>query len=75
MVQSKVRNFKRYGNLVRINPAQTLSLGFLCLIAIGTLLLMLPFATKDRHQLSFIDALLVELKLQRVSLSYLLFGP
>jgi trk system potassium uptake protein len=42
---------------IKINPAQTLSLGFLCLIAIGTLLLMIPFATKDRHHLSFIDAL------------------
>ncbi|WP_338786925.1 TrkH family potassium uptake protein [Metabacillus sp. FJAT-53654] len=42
---------------VKINPAQTLSLGFLCLIGLGTLLLMLPFATKDRHHLSFIDAL------------------
>jgi trk system potassium uptake protein TrkH len=41
----------------KINPAQTLSLGFLCLIGLGTLLLMLPFATKDRHHLSFIDAL------------------
>ncbi|AIM16165.1 Ktr system potassium transporter B [Bacillus sp. X1(2014)] len=42
---------------VKINPAQTLSLGFFFLIILGTLLLMLPFATKDRHHLSFIDAL------------------
>jgi trk system potassium uptake protein len=42
---------------VKINPAQTLSLGFFCLIMLGTFLLMLPFATKDRHHLSFIDAL------------------
>ncbi|MBS4198715.1 TrkH family potassium uptake protein [Bacillus sp. FJAT-49732] len=41
----------------RINPAQTLALGFFFLIIIGTLLLMLPFATKDRHHLDFIDAL------------------
>ncbi|WP_349291551.1 TrkH family potassium uptake protein [Neobacillus sedimentimangrovi] len=40
-----------------MNPAQTLSLGFFFLIILGTLLLMLPFATKDRHHLSFIDAL------------------
>ena len=53
----KVRKRKRFIKWVKINPAQTLSLGFLCLIAIGTLLLMLPFATKDRHHLSFIDAL------------------
>jgi trk system potassium uptake protein len=57
---------KRFKNLksieisskwVKINPAQTLSLGFFCLIMLGTFLLMLPFATKDRHHLSFIDAL------------------
>lgn len=42
---------------IRMNPGQALSLGFLCLIALGTLLLMLPIATKDRHSLSFIDAL------------------
>jgi trk system potassium uptake protein len=53
----KYRNLKGSGKFVRMNPAQTLSLGFLCLIGIGTLLLMLPFATKDRHHLSFIDAI------------------
>jgi trk system potassium uptake protein TrkH len=42
---------------VTIKPAQMLALGFLALIALGTMLLMLPMATKDRHQLSFIDAL------------------
>lgn len=42
---------------IKLNPAQALSLGFLALIMIGTILLMLPFATKDRHHLSFIDAL------------------
>ncbi|MGJ7921060.1 TrkH family potassium uptake protein [Neobacillus sp. LXY-4] len=51
------RSFKSSSKLIRINPAQTLSLGFLGLIGIGTFLLMLPFATKDRHHLSFIDAL------------------
>ena len=53
----KGRNLKRSRKFIRINPAQTLSLGFLCLIVIGTLLLMLPFATQDRHHLSFVDAL------------------
>ena len=53
----KGRNLKRSRKFIRINPAQTLSLGFLCLIVIGTLLLMLPFATLDRHHLSFVDAL------------------
>lgn len=49
--------FKKTSKFIRFNPAQTLSIGFLCLIGIGTLLLMLPFATKDRHHLSLIDAL------------------
>ncbi|NMD70899.1 Ktr system potassium transporter B [Bacillus sp. DNRA2] len=49
--------FKNTGKLIRFNPAQTLSIGFLCLIGLGTLLLMLPFATKDRHHLDFVDAL------------------
>ena len=53
----KARRLYRPVKWIKINPAQTLSLGFLFLIFIGTLLLMSPFATKDRHQLSFIDAL------------------
>lgn len=42
---------------IKIKPPQMLALGFLCLIIVGTGLLMLPMATKDRHHLSFIDAL------------------
>ena len=42
---------------IRFNPAQILVLGFLCLIAVGTFLLMLPISTQDRHHLSLIDAL------------------
>lgn len=41
---------------VRRNPPQFFALGFLGLIAIGTILLMLPMATTDRHQLSLVDA-------------------
>ncbi len=41
---------------IHVNPAQMLTLSFLGLIIAGTLLLMLPFATQDRHHLSFIDA-------------------
>lgn len=58
-----MKRLKKLGSIevsrqwVKINPAQTLSLGFFFLIILGTLLLMLPFATKDRHHLSFIDAL------------------
>ena len=55
--QRKTRRRERSIQWVKLNPAQTLSLGFLALILIGTLLLMLPFATKDRHHLSFVDAL------------------
>lgn len=42
---------------ITMNPPQILALGFLGLIMIGTILLMLPIATQDRHHLSFIDAL------------------
>lgn len=51
------RRMERPAVWIKMNPAQALSVGFLILIAVGTLLLMLPFATKDRHHLSFIDAL------------------
>ncbi|KAF0821917.1 TrkH family potassium uptake protein [Cytobacillus firmus] len=51
------RRTERPSTWIRMNPAQALSVGFLILIAIGTLLLMLPFSTSDRHHLSFIDAL------------------
>lgn len=52
-----MRRMGRSYNWIKMNPAQMLSVGFLILIGVGTLLLMLPFATKDRHHLSFIDAL------------------
>lgn len=54
---NSITRIERFSNLIRINPAQTLSLGFIALIFIGTFLLMIPAATKDRHHLSFIDAL------------------
>jgi trk system potassium uptake protein len=40
-----------------ISPAQILVVGFISVILLGTLLLMLPFATPDGQGLSFIDAL------------------
>jgi len=49
--------FSKRNPVVQLNPAQILIVGFLVLILIGTLLFMLPIATKDRHHLSFIDAL------------------
>lgn len=48
---------KRKYKVVQIHPAYVLLFGFMGLILIGTGLLMLPFATADRHHLSFIDAL------------------
>ncbi|MDQ0862197.1 Trk-type K+ transport system membrane component [Bacillus sp. V2I10] len=42
---------------IRLHPAHILLLGFMGLILLGTCLLMIPFATSDRHHLSFIDAL------------------
>ncbi|WP_264737974.1 TrkH family potassium uptake protein [Cytobacillus firmus] len=53
----RTRKIERPSTWIRMNPAQALPVGFLILIAIGTLLLMLPFSTSDRHHLSFIDAL------------------
>lgn len=52
---SRFMNGRR--QIVQLHPAHVLTFGFLGLIAIGTLLFMLPIATQDRHHLSFIDAL------------------
>lgn len=48
---------KRRNKVIQFHPAHVLLLGFTGLIIIGTGLLMIPFATADRHHLSFIDAL------------------
>ena len=42
---------------IHISAARIISLGFLALILLGTLLLMLPISTKDRCGASFLDAL------------------
>jgi len=42
---------------IQLNPAHILIFGFAFLIFIGTLLFMIPAATKDRHHLSLVDAL------------------
>ena len=55
-----MRIIKREGNkgkLIKFNPAQILSIGFLTLIFIGALLLMLPNSTNDGHELSILDAI------------------
>lgn len=41
----------------RITPAQIILLGFLCIILLGTVLLMLPFSTKNWGGAPFLDAL------------------
>ncbi|MFP5107158.1 TrkH family potassium uptake protein [Neobacillus sp. C211] len=47
----------RRPKLIKLHPAHILILGFTGLIFLGTCLLMIPGATKDRHHLSLIDAL------------------
>jgi len=41
----------------RLRPTQTLVLGFMALIVIGTAFLSLPIASQDGHSIGFIDAL------------------
>ncbi|OBZ09881.1 Trk family potassium uptake protein [Bacillus sp. FJAT-27264] len=43
--------------ILKLSPPQTLVLGFAAIILIGTLLLMLPVASRSGHSLNFIDAL------------------
>jgi trk system potassium uptake protein len=53
-----VELLKRKGNLIKLNPAQILVVGFASLIFLGTLLLMLPISTYEKGRgLGFIDAL------------------
>ena len=40
-----------------LNAVQSLALSFACLILLGALLLMLPWASRDRASLPFLDAL------------------
>ncbi len=47
----------RHFRLGIVRPAQIILLGFLALIAIGSLLLMLPFATRPSESTSLLDAL------------------
>ncbi len=43
--------------LPRLSPSRTIALGFLTIILAGALLLMLPFANRGGHGLSFLDSL------------------
>jgi len=54
---TKREDINMMGKLLKFNPAQILSVGFLTLIFFGALLLMLPISTNDGHELSFLDAI------------------
>lgn len=54
---TKREDVNMMGKLLKFNPAQILSVGFLTLIFFGALLLMLPISTNDGHELSFLDAI------------------
>ncbi|MDD4987819.1 MAG: TrkH family potassium uptake protein [Candidatus Izemoplasmatales bacterium] len=43
--------------LPKLNALQTLALGFVIIIMIGTMLLMLPIASQNRESLAFLDSL------------------
>lgn len=47
----------RFLSELNLRPSQTLALGFVGLIGVGTLLLTLPAATVDGHGVSFVNAL------------------
>ncbi|MGH9626742.1 MAG: potassium transporter TrkG, partial [Bryobacteraceae bacterium] len=51
-----MRSFRRHRSF-RIQPPQVVVLGFALVIALGTLLLSLPYATRSGQRLAFIDAL------------------
>lgn len=53
-----IRTRERFARMVkRLKPGQILTIGFLAVVLLGTLLLTLPIATTDRESLGFVDAL------------------
>jgi len=52
----RMRKFSALVNRISRNPAQSVLLSFVTVIIIGTLLLMMPFATADRSRLGFINS-------------------
>ena len=42
---------------IRLTPVRLLALGYLCVIIIGTILLILPFSSKITGSAAFMDAL------------------
>jgi len=54
---SRFRKLNTFFKQFATNPAQTIAFSFLILILVGTMLLMMPFATADGSQLGFINSL------------------
>lgn len=56
-VFSRIKKLNYFLKSFTKNPAQTMVLSFLILILVGTILLMLPYATADKSHLGLINAL------------------
>ena len=56
-VFTRMQKLSEFFRSVVSHPAQTIVLSFVLVIAIGTLVLMMPFTTVDRLGLGFVDAL------------------
>ncbi|MCR5290761.1 MAG: hypothetical protein K6E51_12280 [Treponema sp.] len=56
-MSSKRKRVAGYVEKLTVNPAKTILLSFVVVIAVGTLLLMMDFATIDGYGLSFLQAL------------------
>jgi trk system potassium uptake protein TrkH len=56
-VFTRLRKLSEFIGSVVSHPAQTIVLSFVLVIAVGTLVLMMPFTTVDRLGLPFVDAL------------------
>ncbi len=52
----RIRKLKNFLTNLATHPAQTIMVSFLVVILVGTLLLMMPFATADRNPIGFINA-------------------
>lgn len=56
-VFTRLRRLSEFVTAVVTHPAQTVALSFLLVIAVGTLVLMMPFTTLDGEGLPIVDAL------------------
>ncbi len=48
---------KKYISNVKLNPVQILSLGFICVIVLGTFILSMPISTADGNGTKYLDSL------------------